>query len=124
MQFYRKLSTLRKEAGLSQEQLAEKMHISVSTVSRAVQNKYIEFQGNTIPVRSLFTTALRSDEELSSHSVKQRLRALIQAEAPDAPLSDEALCRALAASGLKVSRRVVSKYRISMGIPSSVLRKH
>lgn len=109
---------------ITMQQLAEKMHISVSTVSRAVQNKYIEFQGNTIPVRSLFTTALRSDEELSSHSVKQRLRALIQAEAPDAPLSDEALCRALAASGLKVSRRVVSKYRISMGLPSSVLRKH
>ena len=105
------------------QQIAEKMHVNVSTVSRAAQNKYIEFQGKTIPVRSLFTAALPADGELSSHSVKQRLRVLIQAEDPDAPLSDEAICRALAASGIKVSRRAVAKYRISMGIPSSVERR-
>lgn len=108
---------------ITMQQIAEKMHVNVSTVSRAAQNKYIEFQGKTIPVRSLFTAALRADGELSSHSVKQRLRVLIQAEDPDAPLSDEAICRALAASGIKVSRRAVAKYRISMGIPSSVERR-
>lgn len=108
---------------LTMQQLAEEMQVSVSTVSRAAQNKYIAFQGRTIPVRSLFTAALRTDEELSAHSVKQRLRVLLREENASEPLSDEALCRALAASGIQVSRRAVAKYRISMGIPSSVQRR-
>ena len=108
---------------LTMQQLAEEMQVSVSTVSRAAQNKYIAFQGRTIPVRSLFTAALRTDEELSAHSVKQRLRVLLREEDASAPLSDEALCCALAASGIQVSRRAVAKYRLSMGIPSSSQRR-
>ncbi len=67
---------------ITMQQIAEKMHVNVSTVSRAAQNKYIEFQGKTISVRSLFTAALRSDDELSSHSVKQRLRVLHSSRRP------------------------------------------
>lgn len=87
------------------------MGVSTSTVSRAAQNKYIQFQGRIIPVRSFFTTAIRPDAAVSSHAVKQRLQSLIRAEDPAAPLSDEALRLALSALGIEVSRRAVAKYR-------------
>ena len=105
------------------QQLAEEMQVSVSTVSRAAQNKYIQFQGRIIPVRSFFTTAIRPDAAVSSHAVKQRLQSLIRAEDPAAPLSDEALRLALSALGIEVSRRAVAKYRAEMDIPSSSQRK-
>lgn len=108
---------------ITMQQVAEKMGMSTSTVSRAAQNKYIQFQGRTIPLRSFFTTAIRSDAAVSSHAVKQRIRSLIQAEDPAAPLSDEALRLALSALGVEVSRRAVAKYRMAMDIPSSSQRK-
>lgn len=72
-------------------QLAEKLGVSTSTVSRAVQNKYIQFQSRILPIRSFFTTAIRSGAAVSSQAVKHRIRGLIQAEVPAAPLSDKAL---------------------------------
>ena len=74
-------------------------------------------------MRSFFTTAIHSDAAVSSHAVKQRIRSLIQAEDPAAPLSDEALRLALSALGVEVSRRAVAKYRMAMDIPSSSQRK-
>ena len=108
---------------VTMQQLSEKMGVSTSTVSRAAQYKYIQFQGRIIPVRSFFTTAIRPDAAVSSHAVKQRLQSLIRAEDPAAPLSDEALRLALSALGIEVSRRAVAKYRAEMGIPSSSQRK-
>lgn len=108
---------------VTMQQLSEKMGVSTSTVSRAAQNKYIQFQGRIIPVRSFFTTAIRPDAAVSSHAVKQRLQSLIRAEDPSAPLSDEALRLALSALGIEVSRRAVAKYRAEMDIPSSSQRK-
>ena len=108
---------------VTMQQLSEKMGVSTSTVSRAAQNKYIQFQGRIIPVRSFFTTAIRPDAAVSSHAVKQRLQSLIRAEDPAAPLSDEALRLALSALGIEVSRRAVAKYRAEMDIPSSSQRK-
>ena len=67
---------------VTMQQLSEKMGVSTSTVSRAAQNKYIQFQGRIIPVRSFFTTAIRPDAAVSSHAVKQRLQSLIRAAAP------------------------------------------
>ena len=108
---------------VTMQQLSEKMGVSTSTVSRAAQNKYIQFQGRIIPVRSFFTTAIRPDAAVSSHAVKQRLQSLIRAEDPAAPLSDEALRLALSALGIEVSRRAIAKYRAEMDIPSSSQRK-
>lgn len=108
---------------VTMQQLSEKMGVSTSTVSRAAQNKYIQFQGRIIPVRSFFTTAIRPDAAVSSHAVKQRLQSLIRAEDPAAPLSDESLRLALSALGIEVSRRAIAKYRSEMDIPSSSQRK-
>lgn len=104
---------------------AEELEISPSTVSRAVQDKYIQFEGRVLPLRSLFSTpaAYGGEGELSSVAVKQRLRALVQKEDPAHPLSDEDLAAALAESGVTISRRTVAKYRGQMKIPPIAQRR-
>lgn len=108
---------------VTMQQLAEQMGVSVSTVSRAAQNKYIQFQGKVIPLRSFFTAAIRTDAEVSAQMVCQRIRTLIKAEDPADPLSDEELRAALSGFGISVSRRAVAKYRMEMNIPSSTGRR-
>ena len=110
-------------APVTMQQVAERMGVNVSTVSRAAQNKYLEFQGKLLPVRSLFTAAIRSDAAVSNYVVKQQIRSLIRDEDPSAPLSDEDIRIALDKLGITVSRRAVAKYRTAMEIPASVQRK-
>ena len=108
---------------VTMQQLAEEMGVSTSTVSRTVQNKYIQFQGKNVPLRDFFTAPISTDAAVSSYSVKRYIRNMIQAEDPSAPFSDEALRLALLAHGIAVSRRVVTKYRMAMDIPSSSQRR-
>lgn len=108
---------------ITMQQIAKELEISASTVSRAVKSKYIQFNGKIIPVRAFFTTAIHSGETVSSHTVKQRIQDLIHSENATSPLSDEALRLALSALGIDVSRRVITKYRLEMGIPSSTQRR-
>lgn len=100
-----------------------KMDMSTSTVSRAIQNKYIQYRGRIVPLRSFFTTAIRSDASVSSQAVRQRIQDLIKTENPEAPLSDESVRIALSALGIEVSRRAVAKYRMALDIPPSSQRK-
>ena len=108
---------------ITMRQLAEKLGISMSTVSRTAQNKYIQFQGRIIPIRSFFVAAIPSDSTTSTHAIKQRMQGLIDSEDPTAPLSDEALRLALSALGIDISRRAIAKYRSAMGIPTSAQRR-
>lgn len=98
--------------------------MSTSTVSRAIQNKYIQYRGRIVPLRSFFTTAIRSDASVSSQAVRQRIQDLIKTENPEAPLSDESVRIALSALGIEVSRRAVAKYRMALDIPPSSQRKN
>ena len=108
---------------ITMQQMAEKMDMSTSTVSRAIQNKYIQYRGRIVPLRSFFTTAIRSDASVSSQAVRQRIQDLIKTENPEAPLSDESVRIALSALGIEVSRRAVAKYRMALDIPPSSQRK-
>ena len=108
---------------VTMQQLAEEMGVSTSTVSRTVQNKYIQFQGKIVPLRDFFTAAISTNAAVSSCSVKRYIRNMVQAEDPSAPFSDEALRLALLTHGIAVSRRVVTKYRMAMDIPSSSQRR-
>lgn len=110
---------------LTMQQLADRMGVSISTVSRAVQGKTIQYEGRILPLRDFFTTAVVSDDgaAVSSQAIKLQLRHLINTEDPSAPLSDESIRSALKSSGVDISRRTVAKYRIAMGIESSSKRK-
>lgn len=112
-------------APLTMEQVAARLGLNVSTVSRAVQGKYISFGGGVIPLRSLFSAALPGSggAGLTPASVKLQLRALVEGEDPQKPLSDEALARVLAQKGMEISRRTVAKYRQELEIPSSAQRR-
>ncbi|MCI8516180.1 MAG: RNA polymerase factor sigma-54 [Hungatella sp.] len=105
---------------MGMEDVAGDLGVHVSTVSRAVKGKYIQYK-KTDPMKALFTSALSKNEEnqgISPEKIKERIRAMIAAEGRK-PLSDQKLADCLAEEGLSVSRRAVAKYRIQMNIPDS-----
>ncbi len=106
-------------------QLADSLGLSLSTVSRAVQGKCIQFDGQILPLRRFFVSAITADDgaSISSENVRRHIARFVSAEDPEKPLSDEALRAALVAVRLPVSRRTVTKYREEMGIPSSARRR-
>ena len=78
-----------------------------------------------MPLRSFFTASVRSSSgrNISSQTVKQRIRRIVDAEDAVSPLSDEEIRDALETHGIAVSRRTVAKYRAALGIPPSDQRK-
>ncbi|MBR6574710.1 MAG: hypothetical protein IKK61_06935, partial [Clostridia bacterium] len=91
---------------ISLSQLAEQLAVNVSTVSRAVAGKYVEFAGRVFPLRDLFHSGGTGD--LSQTAIVQRIRALL---AEDPTLSDSRIATLLAEQGIQISRRTVNKYR-------------
>lgn len=106
-------------------QAADALGLSVSTVSRTVRSKYIQFNGRTFPLREFFSTALSpgTEQAVSSYAVRQRIRHLIQNEDAGAPLSDELICRKLVSDGISISRRAVAAHRSALKLPSASRRK-
>lgn len=99
--------------------------MSVSTVSRAVREKYVQFEGKTFQLRKLFAVPVQSENggTVSVNAAREQVARFIRAEDPGAPLSDEALAETLASVGIRLSRRTVAKYRTEQGIPASGSRK-
>lgn len=110
---------------LTMQQVADELSLSTSTVSRAVKDKYIQYNSQMIPLRSLFTLSLQGSNGklISADTAKQQLQLFIRAEDSSAPMSDEALVAALAKVGISISRRTVAKYRAALNIPSAAVRK-
>src|SRR5690606_5786670 len=98
-----------------------------STVSRVTANKYMATPRGLFEMKYFFTTALASSsggEDHSAEAVRHRIRQLIEAEAPEAILSDDTIAEILKREqGIDVARRTVAKYREGMNIPSSVVRR-
>lgn len=104
---------------LSQQQVAAALGVHASTVSRALQDKYIQCPRGTFPLRDLLERGLCAAGEgaRSADAAKRALQQLIAEEPPDAPLNDQQMAEALAAGlGLQISRRTVAKYRAELGI--------
>lgn len=117
-------------SALSMQTLADSLGISVSTVSRAVKGKYIEYPGGVIAAKKLFASASArksagggAQASVSADSVKQSIRLLIQEEDKTKPFSDQKLSELLKLKGMTVSRRTVAKYREELGIGQSFERK-
>src|SRR5690606_13933820 len=106
--------------------IAEKIEMHESTVSRVTTNKYISTPRGIFELRFFFTTAINSNTGGDSHSssyIRERIRELIKAEPSQKPLSDDKLVKLLADDGIDVARRTVTKYREAMNIPSSFQRR-
>lgn len=109
-------------APMSLSSLAEAVEVHPSTISRATRGKYLQCRQGTYPLRYFFSRAV-GPQGPSRQAVKQKLLALVKAEDPRQPLSDQRLCALLTESGMEVARRTVAKYRIELGIGSSAARR-
>ena len=105
--------------------VADDIGMHESTVSRVVSNKYIHTPRGLFPMKFFFHSGIDRQRggEISSLTVKRKLRGLIGEENGRRPLSDSALTRELQREGINIARRTVAKYRDELGIPSSNDRK-
>lgn len=106
--------------------VAEKIGMDVSTVSRVCNAKYAETPWGIFKLRHFFSSGFKSsegEEEMSNRKIKTALVEIIKAEDVKKPLSDDALSKELKKMGLPVARRTVAKYREALGIPIARLRK-
>lgn len=102
--------------------VAEAIGMHESTVSRVAANKAIGAAGVTYSMKFFFNAATGEGEH-AAKAVRHRIKQLIEAEAPDRVLSDEAVAQVLKAEGIDVARRTVAKYREALRIPSSAERR-
>ena len=106
--------------------VAEAIEMHESTVSRVTSNKYLNCARGTFELKYFFTSGVASADgegAVSAEAVKAAIRSLIDAEKPDAILSDDALVDLLKARGFDLARRTVAKYREAIGLGSSVQRR-
>ena len=110
---------------LTMQEVADKLDIHETTVSRAISGKYIETPSGTFGFKFFFSTGYQSDsgEEVANKAVKEKIRDIIAGENAGTPLTDQEISEILKKNGLDVARRTVAKYREAIGIPSARLRK-
>ncbi len=121
---------LARERGLAQltlRDIADRIGMHESTVSRVTSNKYMQTPRGTFELKYFFTSAIAAagigGDAHSSEAVKHRIKELIDNEAPRRILSDDKIVAMLHAEGVDIARRTVAKYREAMRIPSSVQRR-
>lgn len=102
--------------------VAKELDVHESTISRAVNGKYIETDFGVFELRSFFVNKV-NDEDTSADEVKQLIASFVEQEDKRKPLSDQKIVELLAEKGQKISRRTVAKYRDALNIPSSSKRK-
>ena len=96
-----------------------------STVSRVVNNKYMHTPQGVFEMKYFFHSGIHSSygETVSSVTIKQRIRKIIEQEDARKPLSDSRIVRLLQEDGLVLARRTIAKYREELRIPTSSQRK-
>ncbi|HTK83762.1 MAG TPA: RNA polymerase factor sigma-54 [Patescibacteria group bacterium] len=109
---------------LTLKDIAEKIGMHESTVSRVTSNKYIGTPRGIFELKYFFSTALgEGASAISAEAVKARIKTLIDAEDPKKILSDDSIAETLTKEGVEIARRTVAKYREELRIPSSVQRR-
>ncbi len=105
--------------------IAEIVHLDISTISRVANSKYVQSPYGTFLLKSFFSESLTTDtgEEVSTREVKKILKDNIEVENKKKPLTDEALADVLKEKGYQIARRTVAKYREQLNIPVARLRK-
>ncbi|HMC83118.1 MAG TPA: RNA polymerase factor sigma-54 [Candidatus Polarisedimenticolia bacterium] len=101
--------------------VADDIEMHESTVSRVVNNKYMHTPRGLFEMKFFFHSGIASvlGEDVSSLTVKERIKKLIAEESQARPLSDSSIAKLLGGEGLQIARRTVAKYREELRIPSS-----
>jgi len=113
---------------LTMSEIADKIDMHETTVSRAVNNKYMQTPRGTYELKYFFTPGYSNSsagggEAVSNKSIKEAIRKLVDNENPAKPLSDQSIVKALGEQGFKVARRTITKYRDQLHILPSHLRR-
>jgi len=105
--------------------IADRIEMDISTVSRVANSKYVQTEFGTFLLKSFFSEAIQTDsgEEVSNKEVKKILEECIANEDKRKPLADEKLTDILKDKGYSIARRTVAKYREALNIPVARLRK-
>lgn len=110
---------------LTLKDIAEEVGIHESTVSRSINGKYMQSPRGVFEIKYFFSAGVTGSkgEGISSNSIKEFIREMVDGENPKAPYSDQAISENLKEKGINISRRTVAKYRDEMDILSSSKRK-
>ncbi|MBV1862878.1 MAG: RNA polymerase factor sigma-54 [Rhodobacteraceae bacterium] len=110
---------------LTRAEIATKLEIHESTVSRAIANKFFTCDTGTFPMQYLFSPAvtLANGHTISTTVIRARIRRFIDAESPKHILSDIKIAEMLNQEGIVVARRTIAKYRGDMNVPTSSIRR-
>ncbi len=105
--------------------IAEKVELDISTISRVANSKYVQTGYGIFPLKYFFSESLstESGEEVSTREVKKILSEAIENEEKRKPLTDDRLAQLLKERGYNIARRTVAKYREQLNIPVARLRK-
>jgi len=105
--------------------IAEKINMDISTISRVANSKYIDTPYGIKLLKSYFSEGMKNKDgdEISTIEIKKTLKQIIDDEDKAKPLSDIELSKGLSEKGYKVARRTVSKYREQLDLPVARLRK-
>ena len=110
---------------LKMQEIADRVGVHVTTVSRAVDGKWVQTPRGTYPLKRFFGggTQTADGQDVAWETIKRRLTEIIDSEDKHNPYSDDDLVKKLAEKNYPLARRTVTKYRKMLGIPSSRQRK-
>ncbi len=122
---YFKTGDVRRLKPMVLRDVAERIGMDVSTISRVTSGKYAQTPFGVIHLKDLFTEGVvtQSGEEVSNRQIQLVLAELVSKEDKQHPLNDFQLAEMLAERGYPVARRTVAKYREQMDIPAASLRR-
>ena len=105
--------------------IADKINMDVSTVSRVANSKYVSTPYGTKLIKEFFSESMKNDqgEDVSTKEIKKILESVIEEENKKKPLTDEKLAIILKEKGYPIARRTVAKYREQLDLPVARLRK-
>lgn len=111
---------------LTLKDIAQKIQMHESTISRAVTNKYMMTPQGLFEMKYFFHSGLESEfgDDISSLVVKDKIQEIVGQEPSSKPYSDSKIALILKRQGIKISRRTIAKYRDELNIPASHIRKN
>ena len=105
--------------------IAEKVKMDISTISRVTNSKYVETDFGNFLLKDFFSEAYRKDngEIISTKEIKNKLQEIIDREDKSRPFTDENICKLLGENEYNIARRTVAKYREKLKIPIAKIRR-
>lgn len=105
--------------------IADKINMDVSTVSRVANSKYVDTPYGTKLIKEFFSESMKNDqgEDVSTREIKKILEITISEENKRKPLTDDKLAKILKEKGYPIARRTIAKYREQLDLPVARLRK-